>query len=241
VNPFSFLFNEILWRPLFNGLVLLYAVLPVHDLGLAIVALTVIIRLAAAPLFWKGQRAQRELAQIQPEVKRIQSQFKNNREEQAKALMQLYAAHKVNPFSGCVVLLIQLPILIALFEVFRSGFDPSQLSYLYSFVPNPGTLNPTSFGILDLSKGNLYLGGVAAITQYVQTRFSLAPPASSPGERADFAKIMQWQAHYVFPALILAWSYSLPSALTLYWTVLNILGILQEILMKKFFAPPRPE
>lgn len=233
MNIFTFLYTELLWRPFFNGLVFFYTVLPIADLGLAIIILTILIRILLAPLLWKSQKAQRDLALLQPEIKKIQEQFKNNKEEQSKALMELYKTRKVNPFSGCLIMLIQLPILFALFSVFRGGLNHEALSSLYSFIPNPGRLNPLSLGVLDLSKGNIYLGVVAALGQFFQTKLSMkSVPLSSTG--SDFAKTMQWQTLYLFPFLILLWSYSLPSALTLYWTVLNVFGIVQDVVLKKW-------
>ncbi len=232
MNPFIYIYTEILWRPLFNGLVFFYTALPLQDLGLAIVALTTVLRILLAPFMWKAQKAQKSLAAIQPEIKKIQEEFKNEREKQGKALMELYARHKVNPFSGCLLIALQLPILIALFQVFQKGFDPGELKYLYSFVSNPGALETISSGLIDLAKGNIYLGVVAAVTQYLQTRMSSTAPAATGGKK-DFSQMLQWQTMYIFPALILVWSYTLPSALTLYWTVLNILGIVQEIIMRR--------
>ncbi|TSD05027.1 MAG: preprotein translocase subunit YidC [Parcubacteria group bacterium Greene0714_36] len=233
-----FLYTEFLWRPLFNALVFFYNVLPGHDLGIAIIALTAVIRLLLTPFLIKGQRAQHRLAAVQPELKAIQEKYKGDREGQGKAMMALYATHKINPLSGCLILLIQLPILIALLQVFRLGFDPSSLAYLYSFVANPGTLDPHSFGVLDLSQGNIFLGVAAAITQFLQTKLSLpslggATANTPPAGTGDFAKALQWQTTYLFPLLILFWSYTLPAALTLYWTTLNILGIVQEFVMGK--------
>ena len=231
----SALYTELLWRPLFNGLVFFYTLFPLRDLGLAIILLTIVIRFLLLPFTWKMQQAQRGMTRIQPEIKELQERHKGNREEQARALMELYAKHKVNPFSGCLVMILQIPILIALFHVFQSGFDSSGLIYLYSFVSNPGTLSPLSFGILDLSQGNLYLGIPAALTQYFQTRLTgTASPFSS--DKKDMAGMLRWQALYVFPLLILVWAYTLPSALTLYWTVLNLFGILQELTAKKYGA-----
>ena len=232
MNPVIALYTEVLYRPLFNGLVWFYNVLPWQDFGLAIIALTIVIRLVLAPILWKAQKSQKELAAIQPEIKKLQEQFKNNKEAQGKALMELYAKHRVNPFSGCLLMLVQLPILIALFQVFQHGFNSSELQYLYSFVQNPGNLNPVSFWLLDLSRGSIYLGIVAALTQYLQTKMTVVLPAPS-GNKNDFSRMLQWQSIYIFPLLILAWSYTLPSALTLYWTVLNIFGIVQEIVMRK--------
>lgn len=227
-------YTEFLWRPLFNGLVFFYTLLPGQDLGVAIIALTVVIRLLLTPFLLKGQKGQQLLAQLQPELSRIKEKHKNDREQQSKAIMALYAEHKINPLSGCLVLLIQLPLLIALLQVFRQGFDPASLSFLYSFIANPGALDPVAFGVLDLSKGNIFLGVAAAVTQFLQTKLATPPvaPAAS-GSTGDFAKALQWQTTYLFPLLILFWSYSLPAALTLYWTTLNTLGIVQEIALGK--------
>ena len=230
---FSFLYNELLWRPLFNGLIFFYTTLPVADLGVAIIALTVIIRAVLAPVLWKAQKAQKELQFIQPEIKKIQGQFKNDKEGQGKALMELYARHKVNPFSGCLLMLIQFPILIALLNVFQN-FDASRLSYLYSFIHHPGIIHTMSFGFLDLAKGNIPLGVVAAVTQYFQTKMTMVIQPDAPEH--GFARSFQTQTLYIFPVLILVWSFKFPSALTLYWTIMNVFGIVQEIIMRKIQA-----
>lgn len=232
MNFLLILYTEVLYRPLFNGLVWFYNILPKHDLGLAIIALTFVIRLILSPILWQSQRAQKDLAKLQPEIKRIQQGFKGNKEAQGKALMELYGKNKVNPFSGCVMALIQLPILIALFRVFQQGFNPSELSNLYTFIKNPGMLNPISFGIVNLSHGNVYLGVVAAITQYFQIKMTM--PSSVPaGDKNDMSRMIQLQSLYLFPVLIFVWSFKLPAALTIYWTVLNLFGILQEIIMRR--------
>lgn len=212
-------------------MVWLYVVLPWNDLGLAIIVLTLGIRFALAPLLSRAQESQRAMQRLQPEVKKIQEAAQKNKEEQGRALMALYAEHKVNPFFAFLALAVQLPILIAMFQVFREGLQPSSLAYLYSFVANPGPLNPVSFGILDLAAGNLYLGVVAALTQYFQTKLT-APAPLTGAAKGDFASILQWQTTYIFPGLILVWSYSLPAALTLYWTVMNVFGIVQELSTK---------
>ncbi len=227
---FSYLYNEFLWRPIFNGLIFFYTVFPVADLGVAIILLTIVIRTILAPVLWKAQKAQKELQTIQPEIKKIQDQFKNNKEAQGKAMMELYARHKVNPFSGCVLMLIQFPILIALLHVFQY-IDAAHLSYLYTFIRNPGSISPISFGFLDLAKGNIFLGVIAAVTQFIQTKMTMVQqPASADNA---FMRSFQTQTLYIFPVLILVWSFKLPSALTLYWTIMNVFAIVQEIVMRK--------
>lgn len=231
MNPIIFLYNEILYRPIFNALVWIYTTLPLQDLGVAIILLTIIIRAALTPFFWKARKSQADLAALQPEIKKLQERFKNNKEAQGRAMMELYKEKRVNPFSGCLILLVQFPLLIALFQVFQRGLDPSQLSFLYSGIPNPGHLDVISFGLLDLSKGNVFLGVFAALAQFLQTKLSV--DKKSMASSGEFSRMMSWQMLYLFPAFILVWSYTLPAALTLYWTVLSVLGIVQEIIMHR--------
>ncbi|OGZ98810.1 MAG: hypothetical protein A3C07_00550 [Candidatus Sungbacteria bacterium RIFCSPHIGHO2_02_FULL_47_11] len=235
MNPFLFLYNEFLWRPLFNGLVWSYNVIPGNDLGVAIVVFTASLYIILLPLQGRARRAQQDLARIQPELKQIQARHKDNKEAQGKALMEFYAKHKVNPFSGCLIMLVQLPILLTLFQVFRQGFDPGMLQYLYPVVVNPGSMDPVSFGVLNLSQGNLYLGVVAAITQFFQTKLTMPipPPVSGSSSSPDFSQIFQKQMLYLFPVLLVVWSYTLPSALILYWTAMNLFGIVRELIVNR--------
>lgn len=232
MNPLFFVYTEFFWRPLFNGLIAIYNALPWHDLGLAIIVLTILIRLAVAPLFWKAQKSQRDLARIQPELKRIQREFKNDRDKQGKAMMELYAREGVNPFSGCLIMFVQLPVLFALLGVFSGALKPENLSYLYAFVSAPDALNATAFGFLNLARRNLYLGVIAALTQYAQIK--TAAVDVPPEDEHEFARAMRTQMPYVLPAIIFVSSFTIPAALTLYWTTLNFFGILQEIIVKKW-------
>ncbi len=232
LNLFLSAYHEVLYRPLFNGLIWLYGILPWQDLGISIILFTIIVRFILAPLMIQGQTAQKKMAALQPQIKKLQEQFKNDREAQSKALMELYAQNNINPFSGCLTLLIQLPILFAIFGVFRHVADPEQLKILYSFVHNPGSINPIAFGYFNLTKGSIYLGVPAALTQFLQTRMTL-PQAPASGGENDMARIMTWQLQYFLPIIILITSASLPSALAIYWTVFNVFGIVQELIMRK--------
>ncbi len=236
MNPFNFVYTEFLWRPLFNGLVWLYAVIPPHDLGLAIVILTVLIRAILTPLLLRAQKSQRDFARLQGEIKQIQEKFKGHRDAQGKATMELYQREKVNPFSGCLMVLIQGLVLFTLFPLFRQALDPAMLVFLYAFVSNPGPMNTISFGVLDLAQANLYWGALAAVSLYFQTKLGAPalPAASGPN---DFSRMLQKQMLYMLPVMIFFFSMSLPVAITLYWTILNILGIVQEILVRKFQIP----
>ena len=126
-------FNEILYRPLFNILVLLYNIIPGDDLGIAIIVLTIGIKLVLYPLNQKAIKSQKALQELQPKIKEIQKKYKD-KTQQAEELLKLYKEAKINPFSGFLPLLIQIPILIALYKVFL-GINGNQLNWMdYMFL-----------------------------------------------------------------------------------------------------------
>ena len=139
-------FNTVLYKPLFNALVLLYQYLPGHDFGIAVIALTVFIRLLLHPLMMKSIRSQKALSELQPKIQEIQKNFKDDKQKQAEEMMFLYKKERINPFAGILPLFIQLPLLIALYRVFGSGFQTIETTTLYSFVSHPGAINPTFLG-----------------------------------------------------------------------------------------------
>ena len=145
-------FYVILYQPLFNCLVLLYNYIPGHDFGIAIIFLTIIIRIILFPISVKAVKSQRSLQRIQPRMQEVQRKYKDDKEKQAKEILALYKEEKINPFSGLLLALIQLPILIALYRVFWNGLNPKELIGLYSFVANPGHINAIFLGIIMLSR-----------------------------------------------------------------------------------------
>src|SRR5580700_11382203 len=138
----TYLYHILFKWPLLNLLVFLYETLAFRDLGLAIILLTLLIRFILFPFFHKGAKQQMLMQRIQPKVKKIQETHKDDREKQTKALMELYKEHGVNPFSSIVLLIIQIPVMLGLYYVVRSGLASGQLSGLYSFVAQPGAINP---------------------------------------------------------------------------------------------------
>ena len=145
----SLIFNKILYQPLFNLMVVLYEFLPGKDFGIAVIVLTIFIRFLLYPLSVKAIKSQQTLSKIQPIVKEIQEKYKNDKEKQTTEILDLYKKEKINPFSGIFSLLIQIPVMIALYWVFRTGLDSSQMQNLYSFIPVPGSINPYLLGIIN--------------------------------------------------------------------------------------------
>lgn len=226
------IFNEILFRPLLNALIIIYNSLPFADMGLAIIILTVFIRFILYPLSKKAVVSQLALKKIQPKVLEVQKKYKD-KQEQAKALMALYQENKINPFSGCLPMLIQLPILIALYQVFLKGFDPKNFSGLYYFVLKPESINPLFFGLINLSQSNIIVAVLAGLSQYFQTKMLIPTKTSGVNDTGDFSSVMNKQMLYMMPIFTVFVAMSLPSALAIFWLVSNLFSIGQQFIFAK--------
>lgn len=228
------LFHTILSVPIFNLLVFLYDTLPGSDIGFAIIALTILIKVALWPLMSQSLRSQKALQEIQPKVEELKKTHGEDKEALAKAMMELYSKEKVNPLSSCLPLLIQLPILIALYRVLLVGFGPETLSELYSFVPNPGEINYSFLGILDLSKASIYLAVLAGFFQFIQTRMMVSrrPPKQVQGKKGAMDESMLASMNksmmMFMPLITIVIGSTLPAGLTLYWVTVNIVSIVQQ-------------
>ncbi len=239
-----FLFNEILYKPLFNALIFLYNYLSFGDLGIAIILLTIVIRLVLFPLFYKGAKDQAILQRLAPRIKEIQTNHKDDKEKQTKAMMDLYREHKVSPFSGFLLLIIQLPVLIALYQVFLSGFSTDALNILYPFISAPTELNHFFLGLIDLSKRNIIIALAAGLAQYFQAKLSM-PQNNRSLKDLSPAERMGRQMLYLGPILTFVFLYflNLPSAVGLYWLTTSLFSAIQQIminksLVEKFEAKP---
>lgn len=232
----SNIFSTFFYQPIFNLLVFLYNIIPGHDLGLAIIALTIIIKLALLPLSKQSIKSQKAMQELQPKIDEIKAKHTDNKEEQAKAMMELYKNEKINPFSSCLPLLIQLPFLWAVFSVFRAGLSNGSLNMVYSFLFRPEALNPISFGFLNLSVPNIYLAVLAGAAQFWQAKML---PIKQPEVKGEGSKdesmtaIMNKQMIYFMPLLTFFMCLKFPSGLALYWLVTTILTALQQIYIFK--------
>jgi len=227
------IFNESLYRPLLNALIWIYNIIPGNDLGIAIIILTILIRFILYPLSKKAIQSQKAMSRLQPKIKEIQKKCKN-KEEQAKAMMELYKKHKINPMAGCLPILIQLPILIALYRVFFSGLKPEALNILYDFVARPDSLNVMFLGLIDLSQRSIFLAVLAGVFQFIQSKMIV--PKNIGGQKGksglDFASMMSQQMVYFMPVITVFIAWSLPAALPLYWAVITLFGIVQQYFTK---------
>ncbi len=228
------IFNLILYQPLFNALVFLYAFLPGHDFGIAIIVLTAAIRLVLYPLMAQSIRSQKILNELQPKIQEIQKQYQGDKQQQAKAMMELYKKEKFNPFGGCLPLLVQLPILLALYQVFWKGFQPEQFKFLYSFISNPGTIDPMFLGIINLSQPNIILAILAGLAQFFQSKMmmpQMKKQSQGNDQMAQFSGMMQKQMIYLLPVFTVFILWKMPSAIGVYWLVTTLFSIIQQRLI----------
>ena len=226
------MFTTIFYQPILNLLVFLYDIIPGNDLGVAIIALTVIIKLVLLPLSKKALKSQKALQDLQPKMEELKKKYGKNKEEMGKAMMALYRDNKVNPFSSCLPLLIQLPFLFAVFKVFRSGLGNGSLDLVYSFVPRPEVIDTISFfGLLDLSQSSVLLAISAGLAQFWQSKMLLTkkPAIKSPGAKDEsMAAMMNKQMLYMMPVITVVFAMQFESGLALYWLVNTLLTIVQQ-------------
>jgi len=230
----SQIYYEVIYRPLLNLLVYFYNVIPGHDIGIVIIFLTLLIRLALAPSFHKSLKSQKAMNDLQPKLNEVREKHKNDREGQAKAMMQLYKEHKINPFSSCLPLLIQLPILIGLYQVFNNALGGGELTGLYSFVQHPGVIDPEFLGLVNLSQPSIIFGILAGLAQFWQSKLMM--PKTTVGQDST-VRMMQVQTTYVLPIITVIIATRLPAGLPLYWIVTTLFAVGQQYYIMRKHKP----
>lgn len=243
------IFNTLLVQPMLNALMFIYKTIPGHDLGVAIIILTILIRGILYVPSLSSIKSQRNLQEIQPKLDALKKKYKDNREEMGRQLMKFYKENKVNPFSSCLPLLIQLPILFALFQVFYAGLAidaetgllaEKTLNNLYGPLKDYYTTTPVStifIGFIDLAKvGNWGLAVLSGALQFVQSRMLISKkgPKGMPGAKdenvaAQTSKMMT----YFFPIMIVIIGLRLPTGLILYWVAATLFSIVQQYIYFK--------
>lgn len=210
------MFNTLIYTPILNLLIFIYQNIAFHDLGIAIIILTFIVRIVLYPLFWKSTKDQVAMQKIQPELQRIQKEKKNKPEEQAKALMELYKTNKVNPLSSIFIMLLQLPIFFALFKIFNTEVIQGTFDNVFLF------------GVINLKEKGLDFALIAALLQYLQFKMtSMAVPKNK--ESGDFQRFLPFMIP-VFTFFVLL---NLPRAISFYWGLTTIFSIIQQYFMTK--------
>lgn len=240
----SSLFHTVVYNPIYNALVYFVDIVPGHDVGLAVIIVTILVRILLYPLSRKAIQAQLDMKRIAPEIEEIKKKFKDKPEEQGRAIFALYRERNVSPFAGILLLLVQLPILLGLYFVFARGGLPSiNTEILYAFVPAPQNVNMEFLGIVDMAGKSLVLAILAGATQFIYTRLSMGPRGSAVAAEASFsaemARTFDLQARYVLPLMVTGIAYFIAAAAPLYWLTSNLFMIGQELLSGRRFNPEK--
>lgn len=239
---FSFIWHTFFFDPIYNGLVFFINTVPNADVGIAIVCITVVVKTILLPLSLKAARTQKIMRDLEPKLKVIKEKFKDKREEQAREMMALYKEAGLNPFASVLLLLIQIPLIIALYlAVYQGGgvaLPAINTSILYNFIPVPEAVNMIFLGIIDIAQRSLPLALLAGVTQFVHAQLAFPKPEprkenEAPDFKADFARSMQLQMRYVLPVIITVVAYLFSGAVALYFTVSNLFQIGQELFVRR--------
>ena len=239
-------FHATVYDPIYNALVYFVDILPSHDIGVAVIIVTIVVRIILFPLSKRAIKAQMDMKRIAPEIEELKKKLKDKPEEQGKAIFALYKARDVHPFAGFLLILVQLPVLLGLYWVFAlGGFPKIDANLLYSFVSTPDAVNMEFLGLINMSGRSVVLAIVAVVAQFIYTRLSMGPRGEKTATEASFsgdmAKSFDLQARFMLPAIVGVIAYSIAAAAPLYWITSNLFMIGQELLAgRRFDSGVRP-
>lgn len=216
------LFHFFFYEPILKALTIIQNIIPGHDFGWAVIILTILIRVLLWPLASKSIRSQKALQELQPEMNAIKEKYKDQKEKQAQAMMELYKNKNINPVSGCLPVLIQFPILIALYYALMEGL-----------ALHDGNTNFMFLGILDLTQKSLVLAILTGILQYYQTKMIMVTKSKTAQIKKtdspeDFSQMMNKQMLYVMPLILAFTAYSLPAGIALYLVITTAFSVVQQ-------------
>ena len=227
----SAFFNTVFYNPIYNALVAIVAVLPGSDVGIAVILLTIIIRIILLPFSISAARTQRAMKILEPKIKELKENNKNNKEKEALETLALYREARVNPFASILMVFIQIPVLLALYWVFSDqAFSVLETARLYVFTPVPYAASAEFLGLISVTSKSVVLAVLAGATQFLQAHMALKGTMSPSHNsvKGDFQKVISMQLKYVFPFLIGIISYTTSGAVALYFITTNIAGSVQE-------------
>lgn len=242
-SPWGYVWGTFLYQPIYNALIFIVSNVPGYNLGIAIILLTILLRLILFIPSQRGLESQRKLQDLQPRIKKLQEKYKDNQQKIASETFALYKQYKVNPFGSCLPLVIQLPILIGLFYVIQTGLNPDNVHLLYA--PLQGfdlsLIDSNFFGLLNLQMREVFvLPLIVAALQFVQMKLALAKnkkPAQEKSKKvekkgiqagAEMQKASEMMV-YILPVMIALFTASVPSGVGLYWGTSTTFGILQQL------------
>lgn len=248
--------EQFLVQPLLNGLMLFYRIF--GDLGIAIILLTLVIRLILFPLTVPSIKAQKKMMELAPEIAKLKEKYGTDKQKLAAAQMELYKKNGANPAAGCLPQIVQLVILIGLYQAFskvllQNGIATAeklnQLLYPLLKLPIDAILNTNFLGFINLTKPDvIHISGLptlpgvllilAALTQLLSSKMMMPIvkkeeqiAAKTKEKTDDMAASMQSQMLYLFPIMTILIGFTFPSGLVLYWFVFSLFTMIQQYII----------
>lgn len=229
-------FYTVLYIPLYNLLILFTGMIPSGDVGIAVILVTLVVKVVTSPLSISAVKTQRRMKAVEPALKHIKEKFKDDKEKQARETMALYKNSGIHPFASILGTLIQLPIIISLYQIFlKEKLLHADVPLLYSFVKIPETISPQFLHVFSIAGHSLVLAVFAGLFQYLQAYFSIQIPTnttSNAGAGDEFARMLAIQARYVLPVFIAFIAYT-SGAIALYFITSSVFGVLQELYVRR--------
>ena len=229
------LWNLFIYNPIYNALILFVDVMPNFSIFISVILVTIIVKLILYPLSYKSIKTQLQTKALQPELNRIKKTI-TDKQEQAKKILEIYKEKGINPFSSFLLMLVQFPIIIALYFVFRDIGEGINTEILYSFIKIPETINMLTFGF-DLTEKSLVLAFLTGFTQYIYLSISATmkkdPDDENKSEPEKMMAMVGQSMKYTMPVMITVFSYIVGGAVALYWVTSNVFMIFQEMYIQK--------
>lgn len=228
------IFHTIIYVPLYNGLIFLIGIVPGEEVGLAVILLTVLVRILMFPIAQKAIKSQILMRAIAPELEEIKLKYKD-KQEQAQRTFALYKEKKISLGASFQLLILQVPVFLGLYWVFLQGGLPTiHPELLYSFVNGAVNPNMLFLGLIDMASHNIPLAILAGLAQFAFAKLSIPkPPKEGSGFSHDLAKSMHVQMLYVLPVVMIFIAYTVSAAAALYLTTGSIMSIIQELFIKR--------
>lgn len=235
------MFTTYVIAPIYNVFVFLIGVMPGGDVGLAIVALTLLMRIVLYPVFSSSIRTQMGMQAMQAELDEAKPRLKDKPQELGKLQLELARKYKVNPLAMLGSLVVQFGLIIALYyALFREGFPAINTALLYPFVHAPSVVATNFFNLLDLlTPHHIVLAALIGATQYAAIRLTLKrtpPPVGASADKLAAHRMQQQMMRYLMPVLLTVLGFVFPGAVGLYFLTGNVVSIAQEWLIRRELA-----
>ncbi len=239
---FTYIWHTIFFDPVYNTLIFFVDTVRGGDVGIAIIATVIVVKMILLPLSIKAAKTQKIMRDLDPKLKELKEKYKDDKQKQAQEMMQLYKDFNLNPFASIFLMFLQIPIILALYFAVYSGggiaLPQVNVDLLYSFIAQPAAVTTNFLGLIDITGRSIVLAVGAGITQFIFTSMTLPKLAprdaeAGPNFKEDFMRNMHVQMKYVMPVIIAGVAYTISAAIALYFMVSNLVGIAQEFYVRK--------